>query len=332
MNKSTNHKHLYFTLLLLFLAYVSFLIIKPFFTFIFIGLVLAYFSFPMYEKILKKVKGKVRASMLSLLVVLVLIIIPSLLITNNLFHQTASAVISFGDYSGKLNTLLGSIGFEQEGSEFLTEIVGKSKNFILSNSSAIIGSVSDIILGLLVMFFVMYYCFKDGKELLKWLQKYVPFAKKHKKELVTETKSIIDGVIYGQFVTAIVQGVLGGIMLFVFGIENYIFWAFIMMILSFLPLIGAAIIWLPIGLLELLNANYVSGLGILITGFFVISTIDNFIRPKLVGGKADVHPIVVLIGVLGGLAVFGFVGFIVGPLAMALFVNLTKFYAEDRNR
>ncbi|MFQ5620928.1 MAG: AI-2E family transporter, partial [Candidatus Nanoarchaeia archaeon] len=145
------------------------------------------------------------------------------------------------------------------------------------------------------------------------------------------------GVIYGSLVIALIQGALGALGFMIFGVGSPILWGLVMSLFALVPFIGTPIIWGPAGLLLVIDGfvdgqtNLVAkGIGLLIYGTLVISTVDNILKPKLIGKKAKIHPIVVLIGVLGGLSLLGFVGFVVGPLVLALFEALIEVYEKEK--
>ena len=137
---------------------------------------------------------------------------------------------------------------------------------------------------------------------------------------------LTQAVLYGQVMTAVIQGALGGIALFIFGVPNWIFWGAIMIIMAFLPVLGTPLIWVPAAVGLILDGEMARGVGLLIFGATIVMNIDNFIRPRLVSGRTKVHPVLILIGVLGGLKIFGFIGMLIGPLVLALLMALIKFY------
>jgi len=328
MVKGGAPKHWYFLALLAVLLYLSFLIIKPFFSYFFLALILTYFCYPLFQKFKKKTGNDTSASFLTIIAVLLIVLIPSVYILNTLVDQATSAISDFD--SDEAENFLTLLGFEKEESDgFVQNAMLKVKDFVVNNGSQILGSVTDGLLGIFILFFIMYYGLKEGPHIYKWMMKYVPFETKHKSKLMNETTEIIDAVLFGQFMIAIIQGLLGGIGFWIAGVSSPVFWGFIMMIMSFLPVIGSFLIWVPAGLILIAQGNTAAGIGLLLYGLIVISNIDNILRPRLVSSKANVHPVVVMLGVLGGLAVFGFAGFILGPLILALAVNLTKVYAED---
>jgi predicted PurR-regulated permease PerM len=116
--------------------------------------------------------------------------------------------------------------------------------------------------------------------------------------------------------------------LLVFGVSNWLFWGAIMIIMAFLPVLGTPVVWVPAAVGLILDGETARGIGLLIFGSTVVMNIDNFLRPRLMSGRTKVHPVLILIGVLGGLKIFGFVGMLVGPLILALLVAFIKFWEQ----
>ncbi len=144
-------------------------------------------------------------------------------------------------------------------------------------------------------------------------------------------------LIYGYVVVALIQGLLGAFGFFIFGIHSPIFWGIVMTITALIPFIGTAIVWLPFALIKLFNGilanntnEIIGGILFILYGTIIISGIDNVLRPKIIGDKAKVHPILILVGVLGGLSLFGFIGVVIGPLILALFVAFLTAYEENK--
>jgi predicted PurR-regulated permease PerM len=135
-------------------------------------------------------------------------------------------------------------------------------------------------------------------------------------------------VLYGQVLTAVVQGSVATLGFIIFGLSNWAFWGAVTIVMAFLPVIGTPIIWVPAAVGMILDGNYGAGIGLLVYGIVVIINIDNLVRPKLVSDRSKVHPVLVIIGVLGGLKMVGFSGMLVGPLILALLVALVKFFED----
>ncbi len=180
--------------------------------------------------------------------------------------------------------------------------------------------------------------FIDGKKMLAGLKKALPLKEEHSERILNQFNDIIYATIYGAIIIAIIQGTLAGIGYFALGIDSAFFLALLTITAAFIPFIGSTIVWVPIAAITIINGLmtdnntlFLKGIGFLFYGILVISTIDNVIRPKLVGDRANVHPLIILLGVFGGLSFFGVIGIIIGPLLLTLFIASLKIYEAEKN-
>ena len=321
----------FFILILLITIILSFMIIWPYLSYILLAIIIAYSLKPLYHVTLRKVKKEWLASTIMLIIVFLIIIIPSALLMTKLISQSYNALSNINNEAiEKVSTRLSEmIGTQLDLTTSFLEATTKLKDYVINQGLNIITSTIDIFIGIAIMFFVMYYLFKDGHEITENIKSVIPLKEKYREVLMGEIGIVTNAVIYGQLITGIIQGTLAGIGFFIFGIPNAVFWGFIMIILSFLPVIGAYLIYIPAGIIELINQHYVSGLGIIIYGSIIVSQIDNVIKPLIISKRAKLNPALVFIGVLGGLKVFGFIGFLLGPLILALLLVMLKTFKED---
>jgi len=296
--------------------------------------ILTYVLFPIYRYILHKTNHPSLSSGLSVVLALVVMILPAVYFVSELVDQVSGAyhtlqadwLQQIGDYlSGITN---GRVDFQA----MLQSTLEQVRQSIVALAPNILGSLSELLLGLFIMFFVMFYGFREGQSFIAYLKKHLPLEKNLKDSLFDEMRTITQAVLYGQVLTAVIQGGLGGLALLAFGVPNALFWGAIMIITAFLPVLGTPIIWVPAGVGLILDGNATRGILLLILGATIIMNIDNFLRPRLVSSRTNVHPVLILIGVLGGLRVFGFIGMLIGPLILAILVALIKFYEQNYMR
>lgn len=315
---------------LLILLYLSFLIVKPFFTAIVLGLILTFILYPVYVRLERKLKRPRIASAIMIIVIFVLVIVPSSFIVTKLVTQSVNAYNTFRSLEfsmpASVQRFMEIAGVNLE--QVFDQIAKTVKDYFVNSVPDILSSIAQMLLNLFVMFFVIYYAFINGRMWLKLLKEGLPLDADHKERLFKRMGSITSAVVYGQFLTAVIQGSLGGLMFLIFGIPNAIFWGIIMIIFSFIPFLGTPIIWLPAAIVELLHGHYFSGIGILLIGTIFVTNIDNILRPYLISTKDNLSPLLILIGVLGGLQLFGFVGILIGPLLLALLQTVIGFLKE----
>lgn len=332
MDKESIAKYAVIVFLLL-LTYFSFVVISPFFSYILFSIVLVMLFFPAYEWVSRKIGGRKRvASFLFVLVLIVLIILPAISFGVLLINQAPSAYESFVeaiDVSSLQPAAEIFVGPEADIDQLLADSVKDFQDYVLRSAPQFLSSAGEVMLGFFILFFVMYYLFYQGREIMEGIKRVSPLSNKHHEALLSNINNVVRGVIEGQIVLGLIQGLLAGVVFWALGVPNALFWGFVTAVVSMLPVVGAFMVWLPIAVWLLLSGMIWQGITLMIIGGAVISQIDNVLRPYLVGRYAEVHPALVLIGVLGGMSVFGIIGFILGPLILALFMAFLQFYAEE---
>ncbi len=322
----------FFYILLTLILLLTFFLIKPFYQYILLAIIIAAAMYPLNKWLNKKIKNGTITSVILLIFVLLVIIIPSSYFVSSLINQASIAYNSFDaevidETSSFVSSLLST---EVDLRATLINLSLKLRDYLINAFPAALGSAAETIIGLFLLFFTLFYLFKDGDKLKKSIITLIPLKKKYSDELAKRMNNVIQAVITGQLVTAIIQGLIGGIGFAIFGIPNPVFWGFIMAILSFLPVVGASLVWAPGGIILILTGNYFAGIGLLIYGFFVMNITDNIVRPALIGDRSKIHPAVILIGVVGGIKVFGIIGLITGPLILGFLLAMLEFYRNDR--
>ncbi len=187
-----------------------------------------------------------------------------------------------------------------------------------------------IFIQLVVMYFTLYFTMHDFRGFEKGLIKYMPFKRSHTKRLGAEMRNLTYSNVLGQGLIAIIQGTLVGIGFWIFGINNPLFWGVVGGFLSMIPMFGSPIVFMPAGIIEISNGNYVSGFGIILYGYLFVTTIDNVIR-MIMGRKiANTHPMITIIGVVIGIPLFGILGILYGPLMISTFLILLEIFEANR--
>jgi len=310
---------------------LALVIMWPFLTYIVLAGILTYTLFPVYRFFYRRVVARPGfASALSILVALLLMVLPAVYLISELAQQVSGAYTNFQiqNIQRVADYLSGLTGNRIDFQEVLNSGIDAIRKSIVGLAPDILGSVGELLLGLFIMFFVMYYGFREGEAFLARIRQLLPLEPSLKESLFYEMRTITQAVLYGQVMTAIVQGTLGALALLVFGVSNWLFWGAIMIVMAFLPVLGTPVVWVPAAVGLILDGETARGIGLLIFGSTVVMNIDNFLRPRLMSGRTKVHPVLILIGVLGGLKIFGFVGMLVGPLILALLVALIKFWEQ----
>ena len=198
--------------------------------------------------------------------------------------------------------------------------------FLVGFASRMTVTTAAFLLNLFVMLYAMFFFFKDGHKILERIFYYLPLSDEDERSMLARFTSITRATVKGTLVIGVIQGTLAGVAFWVAGIDGAALWGTIMTILAIIPGIGAPLVWVPVVIVLFVNGQYVTGTLLLVWCGVVVATIDNFLRPLLVGRDAQMPDLLILIGTLGGLFLFGPIGFIVGPIICGLFLTVWDIY------
>jgi predicted PurR-regulated permease PerM len=198
--------------------------------------------------------------------------------------------------------------------------------YLVSFASRMTATTAAFLLNLFVMLYAMFFFFRDGHKILERIFYYLPLSDEDESRMLAQFASITRATVKGTLVIGVIQGGLGGIAFWVAGIEGAALWGTIMTILSIVPGIGAPLVWVPFVIFLYVNGQYLTATLLLVWCGAVVTTIDNFLRPILVGRDSEMPDLLILIGTLGGLFLFGPIGFIVGPIICGLFLTVWDIY------
>jgi predicted PurR-regulated permease PerM len=181
----------------------------------------------------------------------------------------------------------------------------------------------------LLMLYLLFFFFRDGDRLLRGIIRAVPMGDLREERLMRKFAQVSRATVKGTLVVAVVQGVLGGVLFSLVGIQAAIFWGVMMGILSILPAVGPMLVWFPAAVILLATGALWQGLAVIVSGVLIVSMVDNLLRPILVGRETHMPDYLVLVATLGGLTVFGIAGFVAGPIVAALFLVMWDMFAEE---
>lgn len=341
---------LFFTLVIT----LSLIIIWPFFPTILAALVVAFIFFPVYRWVNSKIKQNFISAMLVSILVVMVFTIPALLTLNAVYHDVAttllisrqklSTALFSGDCSDdtitcELNHYLANSFNDPKTKDAIYASLSRFSFTFMDSIPDLIAAVPKIILNVFIMLFVMFYVFKDGHRVEGEIRILLPFSPSFNDRLINRTKSLLHATVYGALVVAVVQGTLATLAFFLFdAVETPLLWGVLVAFAALMPFVGTALVWFPVGILQVINGFienspvlFWKGIGVLLFGTFIISAIDNIIKPRLIGNRSDLHPVLVLIGIFGGIGMFGFVGIIVGPLVLSILMSFIEVYKETKH-
>jgi predicted PurR-regulated permease PerM len=325
-------------------------ILRPFFFAIFWAVLLAAIFAPLHRRLCRKIINRNICAGLTLGAVLVTMILPVGLILALLFGQSLEIYNSIhsngSSWMHSLTGLFNSLGerpmlarFNID-QQFITdksvELFKAVANFLVSNLSTFTGNTVIFLVQFAVMLYCLFYFLRDGEDLLNTISHYMPVDERHIHTFINEFVTTSKATLKFTFVIGGIQGLLGGLVFYITGIESSLVWGVLMIGLSIVPALGSAIIWAPAGVIMLLTGHVWQGVTILIFGSIVISSVDNLLRPVLMGQDIQMHPLLIFLSTLGGIAVFGFSGFVLGPVVASFFLAswklLLELYEEQEKR
>ncbi len=206
------------------------------------------------------------------------------------------------------------------------ELVGMGSRFLINGLQAATMGTVNFIFMLFVLLYTMFFFLLDGSRLLEKILYYMPLKAADEQRLLGRFTSVTRATLKGTAVIGVLQGGLAGLALALAGIPSAVFWGTVMTVLSILPGIGTALVWAPAAILLVAQGHWVKGVALGAFCALVVGSIDNLLRPRLVGKDTEMHDLMILLSTLGGIAMFGIAGFIIGPIAAALFVTLWEMY------
>lgn len=319
------------------LLILSFFLLKPIFLSIVVSLILAFVFNPVYNVFYKIIKSKNVAAGIICLLLILLIVIPAWFITPIIIDQSFKIFLASQqmDFVTPLRDLFPAL-FTSE--QFSTEIVsivqsfaGKITNSLMNSLSQLIFNFPTLFLQASVVIFSLFFILRDKDKLLDYIKSILPFSKEVEEKLFKSSEGITISVIYGQVIVGMLQGVIVGIGFFVFNVPNALLLTFLAVLAGIFPIIGTALIWVPVVIyLALAGNSSLPAIGVALFGLFS-STIDNFLRPMIVSKRTDMHPALVLIGMIGGVLFLGILGFILGPLILAYLLIVLDLYRDKKS-
>ncbi len=198
--------------------------------------------------------------------------------------------------------------------------------FLVDQSTSLLGQLAGFIFDFLIMLTAMYYFFLDGRRIVASLKELSPLPDDYQEQLIRQFLEVSQATLYGSLMTAVCQGIAGGLLFALLGIPGALLWGALMGFLSLIPAVGSFLIWMPAGMYQLLVGEAWKGAVILFFGVTVVSSLDNILKPYFIRGKADMHALLVFLSAFGGIQVFGFLGLVLGPLVCALFLTFLELY------
>jgi predicted PurR-regulated permease PerM len=338
----------FFFILLALLTVAFAAVLWPFYGAVFWGSVLALMFQPLYRKFLGRMRGRQNwAALATLGVIMLIVVLPLALVgvslvqeVTALYARVKSGEVNFGRYFEQIVSVLPSwiTGLlDRYGVVDLPALQTKVVAALTQRSQALAGravdlggEAIDLVVGFCIAMYLLFFLLRDGAAVAREIRAAIPLDPPVKARLLERFTTVIRATVKGNVLVAAAQGALGGLAFWVLGVHAPMLWAVVMAFLSLLPAIGAALIWGPVAVYLLATGQLWQGFGLIAFGVLVIGLIDNVLRPILVGKDTRMPDYVVLISTVGGLALIGINGFVIGPVVAAMFMTAWQILAAER--
>ena len=330
------------------LLILFFWMMVPFLPSLIIASVITTGFYPLYLKFLKIIKMPTLAAIIFSLLLLIVIITP---ITWFISYITSESINTYLLLESKVSELINSdftlipkilrdsfLGsYIDKYSQYVTinpneliqyasKLVQNVSQFLIDKTAGLAKQISILALYVFVLLISTFFFFRDGDKIVHGIKDLIPLPRQYRDILVSKLHEISQGVLYGVFGSAIAQGFLGGVGFAVVGIQSAAFWGTVMAFFSIVPYIGSTVIWLPAVLYLFYSGHAIAGIFLLCWSMFLVGTVDNFLKPYLIGGTAHIHPLLSFIAIFGGIFAFGMVGLIIAPYILSLVLTFLHIY------
>ena len=322
-------------------GYLTFQLFRPFLVSLGWATILVVFFYPLYAR-LERRYGPTLAATASTVLVTLVVVVPALLVLSAFVSESlrvfgeARTAFSEGRFVW-LETLWNTLRQSDFMSSFgdlsaTAESAGSAAaKFVASQMGAAVQNVVVILFDLVVMLFAAFFLFRDGASIIRLLRNALPFQPAVRDRMIDETRDLIYASVVSGMAVAVVQGVLGGITFAVLGLGAPVFWGVVMTLFCLLPL-GAWVVWLPAAIWLFATGETTRALILVGVGAGIVGAVDNVMRPAMLAGRSSLNGLLVLIALLGGLATFGFIGIVLGPIVLAIAAGILEAYTSDEAR
>ena len=340
MDRDVIHKS-FLLLLVIFISAIFLFMVKPFLMALLLAGIFSALMHPFYRRLTRWLGGRRQmASAITLLLIVMVILLP---LAGLLGVVTSQAIKVGQSVTPWVQTQLASpdaitqwladlpfyekiVPYRDTILQKAGELVGTLSGFLINGMQAATMGTVHFIFMLFVLLYAMFFFLIDGHKLLEKILYYLPLEDDDEKRMLNRFTSVSRATLKGTAVIGVLQGGLAGCAFAVVGIPSAVFWGTVMTVLSIIPGIGTALVWGPAAIVLAAQGHWGSALGLVIFCGVVVGSIDNLLRPRLVGKDTEMHDLLILFSTLGGIALFGFIGFVIGPIIAALFVTVWEIY------
>ncbi|MBO0859063.1 MAG: AI-2E family transporter [Chloracidobacterium sp.] len=319
--------------------YVCWLMLLPFVNVLAWASVLVILFYPIHKRLVALTERPAWSALFSTVIVIAVIVLPLTLLTMVVAKEMTEVSRNAQEFlrslldssSPAIQWIMGRLGRYIDSSHLDLQryLLDRLENFsgtIAGRTIGILGGVVGMLFQVFFTVFTMYYLFRDGDRIYDAMLHAIPLNTTETRRIFERTREVIHASVYGVIVIAMVQGTLGGLAFAALGLPSPVVWGVAMFFLSMIPLVGSSVIWIPTAIYLGMTGHWGKALALAIWGGLVIGTIDNILRPKLVGERARLHELLIFFSVLGGLQIWGPLGLVLGPVIIAITIALFDIF------
>jgi len=314
------------------LVVLSFLVLKPILLSIITGLILGFIFYPLYKRIFKVFKEKNTSALAVSAILIIIVFIPFWFLVPLAIQQVFSmfSFLQGVDVAGFVDKIVPNFSDKTQidVTTAIISFIGKISSGSLSALANLLLDLPSLLLNLSVIIFVFFFTLRDGDKLRNYVSELSPFKKEKEKVLTKKFKDITFSIIFGHIIVGIIQGIATGIGLFIAGVPRALLLTIFAILASIIPILGPWLVWVPAAVYLFTSGQMIAGIFFTLWGLLVVSTIDNFLRPYIVAKRTKSSSVIVLVGMIGGLFVFGVLGLILGPLILAYLILFLDAYKD----
>jgi predicted PurR-regulated permease PerM len=299
------------------------------------AIIFAFVMTPLYNKLSKKIKSRNLNATIITVILIIIITIPAIFLTPVLLKQSIAIFLE----SQKINlikplqdifpSLFMSDVFASEIASIIHSFITKITNGTMNMITNFIFNFPTLFLQSLVMLFTFFFVLRDNDKFVSYIQSILPFPKKTEEKLFKSSKDITFSVLYGQIIIGIMQGLFAGVSFFIFGVENALFLTVLACIMGIFPIIGTSIVWIPVAIYLFVEGQFWPAIGVISFGT-IASIVENGVKPMIIAKRTNVNSAIILLGMIGGVFLFGALGFILGPLILSYLLIILEIYRDKR--
>lgn len=325
--------------------YLCWLMLRPFLGVLAWAIVLAIVFYPVHKKIASRIGRRSLSALVSCVLVVLVFVLPLTLLVvaviqeltkvgpnlpTNLSELLSQQPAILARLSQWLQARLGIdiLGLQ----DFFIQQFRNLSERLLGASFSLVGNIVTTIVKAFFVIFTMYYLFRDADKIVNKLPEALPLSRDQSEALISRTQQVVSASVYGVVTIAALQGLLAGLAYWILGIPSPVLWGVLTAFVCMIPVAGSFLVWAPLAIYLIVTGHWTKAALLIVWGALVISTIDNLLRPKLVGNQTRLHELFIFFSVLGGISVFGLLGIVLGPVVLAITLGLLETFSRGSVR